>query len=216
MNPSYSDAIDPIFEYVLKFLDRISYNDVRSPEEERESILLQFREAESKIGSRQGWELIKYALASWVDEMLISAPWEGRVFWTNNSLEFDFFNSQVRATRFFQQALEADKLTKSDASEVFYVCVVLGFRGFYGTRDSAFIAEQLKLPTTVEDWTRRTARKIELHNPPDPSSDPKQLEGAPALTGKFMLVGATLMTVMMAAAFAVIFSFFIWDDLFKN
>ena len=212
MNPTYAEAIDPIFLHVLRLLEDLSFGKQKSPEEERERILWLFRDAEAKIGSKQGWELIKYALASWVDEVLIIAPWEGRRFWTNNSLEFDYFNTRHRATRFFQQAVEADKLTRSDASEVYYICVVLGFRGFYANpADATYAAAQLKLPETIEDWTRRTARKIKLSQPPEPTHEPRALEGAPALHGKFMLVGSVLLTVMMTATFIVVFWMFLWE-----
>ena len=53
-------------------------------------------------------------------------------------------------------------MTRRDALEVFYVCVVLGFRGLYAMPEAAFLAEQLGLPPDLESWAARTAKMITL------------------------------------------------------
>ena len=101
---------------------------------------------------REGWELAKYALVAWIDDVLIEAPWPGRDWWENNSLEFAYFNTRDRATQFFKRAKQAAQLTRRDALEVFYVCVILGFRGLYAMPEAAFLADQLDLPPDLESW----------------------------------------------------------------
>ena len=137
MTPRFASAVDPIFLCVLDLLDRISSNQVSSPEDESNRIQNRFREAEAQVGEIHGWELAKYALTSWIDDVLIEAPWEGRDWWENNSLEFAYFKTRDRATEFFIKSKQAAELSRRDFLEVFYVCVVLGFRGMYGLSESA-------------------------------------------------------------------------------
>jgi type VI secretion system protein ImpK len=84
---------------------------------------------------------IQYALACWLDEIFISedSPW--RVPWADRALELELFETRNRAWMFWQQSGHARKLAEPDALEVYYLCVVLGFRGIVrddqgtGTRD---------------------------------------------------------------------------------
>jgi type VI secretion system protein ImpK len=71
---------------------------------------------------------VGYALAAWVDELfIVNSPAAGR--WTEQKFEVEFFATNDRAWRFWEQArLAADRVDDGDL-EVFYLCVVLGFRG---------------------------------------------------------------------------------------
>ncbi len=131
MTPDFAIAVDPVFLHVLGFVDRISQGENPPPREERQTVQNFLRQAEAQLGQRQDWELAKYALVCWIDDLLIEAPWEGRNWWKENALEVEAFNTRVRATEFFVKANNASNLTRRDALEVFYVCVVLGFRGLY-------------------------------------------------------------------------------------
>ena len=200
MTPHFASAVDPIFLYVLDVLERISANQSPEPDEVREAIQNQFRDAEAKLSQKQGWALAKYALVAWIDDVLIEAPWGGRDWWENNSLEFEYFKTRDRAIEFFKKAKEAADLTKRDALEVYYVCVVLGFRGLYNLGEAAFLADQLDLPTDVESWARRTARAIQLGQGRPPIYEtPRPGSGAPPLEGKFMFVGTSLLGIILAA-----------------
>ena len=138
--------------------------------------------------------------------MLIAAPWDGRQEWNNNSLEFDFFNTQIRATNFYQQAKEADKLSTSDAIEVYYLCVILGFRGLYGAKqeESAFLADRMDLPQSIDEWAKHMSRRIKFFKPPPPDVKKTPVAGAPPLMGRFLLVGSLLVCSMMTAVFVVV------------
>jgi type VI secretion system protein ImpK len=152
--------------------------------------------------------LAKYALVAWIDDMLIEAPWDGRNWWENNSLEFAYFKTRDRATQFFLKAKESAEMSQRDALEVFYLCVVLGFRGLYGLSESSFLAEQLQLPTDVESWAKRTSQSIQLgQGRPRLSGTARPGVGAPPLEGKFQLVGTSLVTVVLAT-FTIVVAFF--------
>jgi type VI secretion system protein ImpK len=208
MNPRFAAAVDPIIEYVLDILERIGRNEVVDAAEERERLRNRFRAAEAEVGEKPGWALAKYALVAWIDDMLIEAPWDGRNWWENNSLEFAYFKTRDRATQFFLKAKESAEMSQRDALEVFYLCVVLGFRGLYGLSESSFLAEQLQLPTDVESWAKRTSQSIQLgQGRPRLSGTARPGVGAPPLEGKFQLVGTSLVTVVLAT-FTIVVAFF--------
>jgi type VI secretion system protein ImpK len=216
MNPRFAAAVDPIFEHVLDALERIDRGEDVHAEDERERIRNLFRTADAEVGEKPGWPLAKYALVAWIDDVFIEAPWDGRNWWENNSLEFAYFKTRDRATQFFLKAKESAELSQRDALEVFYLCAVLGFRGFYGLAEAAFLADQLQMPTDLESWAKRTAQSIQLgQGRPRLSSTARAGIGAPPLEGKFHLVGTTLVTVVLAT-FTVVVAFFAFYEQVVN
>ena len=186
MTPKFAQAIDPVMLHVLGLLDRISRDERPSPADERLRIRALIDQAEALLGASEQWRLGKYALASWADEMLVDAPWDGRDWWSNNVLEIQFFNTRKAYDQFFIYAEEASGLPGKDALEVFYVCVILGFRGLYRDADSGpALAQSLNLPPTLEDWSRQTALSIRLGLGRPPLSPPgPEKTGAPPLRRK--------------------------------
>lgn len=204
MTPNFAAAVDPIFLHVLGLLERISRNDNPVPQEERTVINNWLRHAEAQLGQKQDWELAKYALVAWIDDVLIEAPWSGKSWWKENALEVEVFNTRDRATVFYTRSQEAAKLTRRDALEVFYVCVVLGFRGLYRDAASTFLADQLGLPSTLDAWASQTAKSIQLgQGRPSISEAPRPGAGAPPLEGKYTLIGTALMGIALTAVAAI-------------
>jgi type VI secretion system protein ImpK len=211
MTPTFAAAVDPIFLHVLGLLERISNNESPSPSEERTAINNWLRNAEALLGQKQDWELAKYALVAWIDDMLIEAPWDGRLWWKENALEVELFNTRDRATVFYTKAKDAAKLTRRDALEVFYVCVVLGFRGLYRDSAAAFLADQLGLPPDLDSWARQAAKSIQLgQGRPPIQAAPIPGEGAPPLEGRYLLIGTALLGVVLAMLSAMVAMVLFW------
>jgi type VI secretion system protein ImpK len=209
MTPEFALAVDPIFLHVLELLERIERNETPSAKDERSRVRSQIDRAEAMLGRKPDWELAKYALVSWIDDLLIEAPWDGRQWWEENALEVELFNSRDAFSKFYVQAEEAQKLTKKDALEVYYVCVVLGFRGLY--RDSNAEAELLGLPASLEEWARKTAMAINLGlGRPPITVNSRPGEGAPPLEGRFNLVGMSIVAVILTAV-TLMFAEFMFD-----
>lgn len=203
MTPTFAAAIDPVFLQVLGLVDRISRNEALTAQEERSTLLNVLRDAEAQLAQKHDWELAKFALVAWIDDLLIEAPWPGRLWWKENALEVELFKTRDRATLFYAKAQEAASLTRRDALEVFYVCAVLGFRGLYRDPQAAFLADQLKLPTDLESWARQTAKAIQLgQGRPTIEEKPRPASSAPPLEGKFVLLGSTVICVVLAAVTA--------------
>ena len=205
MTPQFAQAVDRIFLAVLGLLDRIGRNEPLVPSEERIRIRATLDHAESVLGQSPEWQLSRYALVTWIDDVLIEAPWEGRQWWEENAMEVEIFNSRDAFTAFYTKAVEAATLTQKNALEVFYVCVVLGFRGLYRDSSAVVMADQLRLPPDLAAWTKQTALAIRLGQGRPPITEaPHPGDGAPPLEGKFALVGATLLCVILAAVTAIL------------
>jgi type VI secretion system protein ImpK len=201
MSPEFAIAVDHIFLHVLGLLDRIGRDENPPVKEERLRIRGWIDQAEAILGQRPDWQLAKYALVAWIDDVLIEAPWEGRGWWKENALEVEIFNTRLRNEQFYLKAKEASGQARKDALEVFYVCAVLGFRGLY--RDpmaAAALAEPRGLPADLETWARQTSMAIQLGLGRPPISEVSvPAAGAPPLEGPFLLVWATLAGVVLAA-----------------
>ena len=212
MTPKLARAVDPIFLHVLDLLDRIANHQEPSPTEERVRIVALIDQAEASVGGEE-WELAKYALVSWIDEMLVDAPWEGRNWWSNNVLEMDLFNSRLCNEQFYVRARQAASLTSRDALEVFYVCVVLGFRGLYHDEMmAAAFAPRNSLPADLQTWATQAAMSIRLGQGRPALGDPgRDVHGAPPLPGKSVVVWPWLATAMLAAVNLLVGYYLYWS-----
>ena len=73
----------------------------------------------------------RYALVCWLDELFILySPWSA--LWNERKLEVALYGSNERAWKFWQQAQLAEVRSTADALEVFFLAVMLGFRGELG------------------------------------------------------------------------------------
>ena len=209
MTPEFAEAVDPIFMRVLGLLERIDRGENPPAEDERLHIRGFLDQAEARLGQREDWRLAKYALISWIDEVLIDAPWSNRGWWENNSLEFELCTTRERANEFYLKAKEASALTRKDALEVFYVAVVLGFRGVYrNPEDASTLSDLFQLPPNLESWAKQTALSIQLgQGRPKMSEESISIEGAPPLEGPFLLIWAILAGIGLSV-FIVLFAWF--------
>ena len=199
MKPRFAAVVDPIFLKVLALMESVERDDVLSPESERQALERVFGESESQVSEGSGWPLAKYALAAWIDDLLISASWSGRDWWESNSMEFAFFKTRDRATQFYTRAKEAAELPQRDALEVFYLCVVLGFQGLYQLSEAKIIAGQLDLPMSIEAWTKSTSGALQLRlGRPPIRETPRVPTGAPPLESRYRVVGAAVVTVILS------------------
>jgi type VI secretion system protein ImpK len=72
---------------------------------------------------------IRYALTCWVDEVFVTdSSWRDQ--WTAAPLEVALYGgTTLRATRFWEQTKKSEARPGTDGPEVFFWCVMLGFRG---------------------------------------------------------------------------------------
>lgn len=207
MTPRFAQAVDPIFLHVLGLLDRISRGEKPSPQDERLKIRALIDQAEARIGAGPEWDSAKYAIVSWVDEVLVDTPWDGRDWWSNNVLEMEYFKTRNCFEQFFVRAQEATTLTRRDALEVYYVCVVLGFRGLY--RDPAtsdYLIQDFGLPPDIDAWAGQAALSIRLGQQRGSLSGTRhEIAGAPPLRMKSLLLWSWWLVLMLATLNIAVF-----------
>lgn len=197
MSPKFAAAVDPVYCYVLDLLDRIAAGEQFDPRQVQGQILDRLEHADAAVGASKAWQLARYALVAWIDEVLLDADWSGREWWNNNVLEVELFRTRDCSEVFFLRAEEARGLPDTDALEVFYDCVVLGFRGMYRTGE---LAESMSrtdgLSDSLEAWLRRTALALDKKQP-----QPLSLEGLPAgappRTARRWLVGSAFLLLFL-------------------
>ena len=75
----------------------------------------------------------KFALASFVDETVLTNDFHLKEEWEKYPLQLEYFGEQLAGNKFFDKLeamLKQMKVTK-DAVEIYYVCMLLGFKGRY-------------------------------------------------------------------------------------
>ena len=138
---------------------------------------------------------IRYALVCWLDELFILSPVWGTP-WTEQKLEVDMFGTNDRAWKFWEKARRALTRSDSDVLEVYYLCVMLGFRG--ELRDD---------PATLLAWAAAARSQVERNQgqawvpPPevDPPTDVPPLHGRERF-GRMVFRGGVAMLILIPCA----------------
>jgi len=89
----------------------------------------------------------KYALAAFLDETVLNSRWPYKDRWADNPLQLDYFGTYLAGEIFYDKVedLRARAESKADLLEVYYMCLLLGFRGKYG------VSGQEKLRSLIEN-----------------------------------------------------------------
>lgn len=141
---------------------------------------------------------VRYALVCWLDELFTQddSPWAAD--WNEQKLEVELYGTNDRSWRFWQQAQLAQARTADDALEVFYLCVMLGFRGDLRSRDqqlrqwAASARHRLGQVSEIE-WPY--ASQLNVPIPAQP------LHGRRRLQQMVMIAGLTLVAVVPCIVF---------------
>ena len=88
----------------------------------------------------------KFALAAFVDETILTNNFPLKEEWEKYPLQLEYFKEQLAGNKFFDKLEAMIKQIKvtADAVEIYYVCMLLGFKGRYG------VYEQDKLLSTMQ------------------------------------------------------------------
>lgn len=135
---------------------------------------------EQAVGGRERFLGIRYALACWLDEVILdrnaawrATPW--RDGWNEQKLETKLFQTNDRAWKFWKQAEQAEARPGTDAVEAFYWCVMLGFRGEYHEQPE-------KMRAWADGVHSRVIRGQAQEFPVPPEKEPATY--VPVLTGR--------------------------------
>jgi len=75
----------------------------------------------------------KYAIAAFIDEMILTSNWPVKETWSGKPLQLEYFNDFAAGEEFYNklEALRAAGAKRAGVLEVYYLCLALGFRGKY-------------------------------------------------------------------------------------
>jgi type VI secretion system protein ImpK len=218
MRKEIADVVYPVFTYALRVKDQLARGESLSLSREQ-SVLRGLLKSEAEArrwsdysgeqsvsasvagrGSSSSFLGIRYALVCWLDEIFIlDSPWKSE--WTENSLEVALYGTRDRAEKFWEQARRAEARSGSDALEVFFLCVMLGFRG-----------EKRNNPEELRAW-RESAESQISHNQArewvgpadaDPKIDVPPLRGAQKFRSMALTVGVAILLLIPAAMFYLV------------
>ncbi len=115
---------------------------------------------------------MQYALVCWLDETFNNAGWAA---WGADMLEPKVFNSAIGGGHFWTHT----SVVVGDVLEVYYLCVVLGFRG---TKQGT--------PLVIQDWLVAAREQLASDQPrewPGPGQGPNPRADVPPLTARAAL-----------------------------
>lgn len=124
----------PIFDLILRLKAGIvaPSNELRP---QIAAMLMDFeKRAERYRFNHKIIQVSKFALASFVDETVLTNNFPLRDEWEKNPLQLEYFGEQLAGNKFFEKLNAMIKQIEqtADAVEIYYVCMLLGFKGRYG------------------------------------------------------------------------------------
>jgi type VI secretion system protein ImpK len=226
MQEEIANLVHPVFNYGLRLKERLEQGespDLDTEQAALKGLLLSDLEARrladfggdsvdsrgisvSRLGDAgrrgaEGFLGIRYALACWLDELFTDSSW-GRA-WTEQTLETALYGTRLRADLFWEQARRAESRPGGDALEVFFLCVMLGFRG--GLRNQ---------PDKLQAWASAAQTRIARSQGQELSMPPEHepLTFVPPRHGRErlqrMVLTATVFMLVLITSLATFFTFF--------
>jgi type VI secretion system protein ImpK len=118
----------------------------------------------------------------------------------------EYFKTRSRFEKFWVRAQEATTLERRDALEVYYICVVLGFRGLYRDPNmSDSLIRDYGLPPDVDAWARQVTMSIRLGQRRAALPNPRgEISGAPPLRMKTAVLWSWWLAAILAAVSIVV------------
>lgn len=142
----------PVFDLILRLKAGIVQpsNDLRP---KIASLLKDFEERALRYRYRESIiQVAKFGLASFVDETVLTNNFPLKEDWEKYPIQLEYFGEQLAGNKFYDklEAMLRQIDVTQDAVEVYYVCMLLGFKGRYA------VYEHDKLLATMQ----RTADEL--------------------------------------------------------
>lgn len=188
---------------VLEMVMRIRAGQLVPSAEMRQTVASWLKELEAR-GAQLGYkeqqlQNAKFALASFVDETVLAGGFAVRNEWERFPLQLEYFQESFAGVKFFERldALLKNAEQEADVLELYYLCLLLGFKGKY----HIYLEDQLPgVLQNVAEHLRRVGRLREsvlsphwkMNDQPEPPQETK----VPTLPAWVKLVAAVSLTVV--------------------
>ncbi len=202
-------AARPVIDYLLGFRYRVEVGAQVDPHTLRGDLLNILGGVESHLSKVSSMHprmnTIKYVLAGFADEVILTSNWSHAREWHERLLEMEFFRTSVVGERFYD-LLEQEGYRDPELAELFYTVLVLGFRGRYRNKEEELRIMKQRvyavLPQRLPDDERHLSPGAEYVI----AGSQKKL---PPLIG----FGAVAGVLFVAALFYIIASQWMWSDI---
>jgi type VI secretion system protein ImpK len=192
MTDAFAELVMPIFQKGIELQERLSRGEPRSLDEIKraasEWVEDGRRRALAAPSLKRSYDLARFGLVAWIDEILTDSEWGRKVGSPEEILEWDHFSSRDRATLFYDHASLAEKEGDADALETYLLGVTLGFKG-------EFIHDDAQLA----DWVNHVYGRISAAEtvPARPFADDPPMQGqfAPMRGPLLLLVVSILVSI---------------------
>lgn len=155
-------------------------------------------------------QVSKFALAAFVDETVLTNNFPLKNEWEKNPLQLEYFGEQLAGNKFFDKLeamLKQIEVTK-DAVEIYYFCMLLGFKGRYA------VYEQDRLLATMQETANALVKvgkikSVELapHWLANDQPKPPEKRGMPVWAKMGAIGGLGLAVVVYFVLFIVSYKF---------
>jgi type VI secretion system protein ImpK len=200
----------PVFDLILRLKAGIvaPSNDLRP---KIVAMLTDFeKRAERYRFSSKITQVSKFALASFVDETVLTNNFHLKEEWEKNPLQLEYFGESLAGNKFFEKLLAMIKQVDvtADAVEIYYVCMLLGFKGRYG------VYEKEKLLSIMQETANALVRAgkirpVELspHWLANDQPTPPEKRGMPTWAKISALAGLGFAFIIYLIMFLVVYNF---------
>jgi len=93
--------------------------------------------------SKEDSDHARFAIFAWIDEAILSSPWNDKDQWQRQQLQRTYFQTADAGEMFFER-LNMLGPHQNHVREVFYLCLAMGFTGRYVNEGDDFLLEQLR------------------------------------------------------------------------
>ncbi|HKQ69377.1 MAG TPA: DotU family type IV/VI secretion system protein [Polyangiaceae bacterium] len=116
----------------------------------------------------------RYALVAFLDEQVLKSSWAGRTEWMNQPLQLLLYREYTAGENFFARMRALLQLGgRSAALQVYYLCLLLGFRGMFATPD-----REPQRVSFIEGAHQQLLRELPSASKISPHAQPPERAGA--------------------------------------
>ena len=155
-------------------------------------------------------QVSKFALASFVDEVVLMNNFPLRDQWEKYALQLEYFGEQLAGNKFFEklEAMLGQIEVTKDAVEVYYFCMLLGFKGRYAIYEQEkLLAIMQKTATALVKAGKIVPVELSPHWLANDQPKPPKKRGMPVWARLTALGGLGLAFIIYLIMFAVSSSF---------
>ena len=136
-------------------------------DEFREQVLTEFTALEKKAFDLQiGMVELKdarYAMAAFIDELVLGSNWPGKLEWMSQPLQLDFFGEHTAGEGFFTHLSNLRQGGEENLPllELYYYCLQLGFEGAYKVKGiEKLMALQVDLRSQIDGYRGTISHQV--------------------------------------------------------